>query len=59
MFQSVENVYEGEQVFRYESIGHYQKWEIICENYLYVEKALVVKGQGRKSIQMCRRKMAR
>ena len=37
-FQAVENVYEGEQVFKYESICHYQKWEIICENYLHVYK---------------------
>ena len=51
-FQAVENVYEGEQVFKYERIGHYLKWEIVCEDYLYDSNVHKKDGKMIKSKQI-------
>ena len=53
-------MYEGEQVIKYECIAHYQKsMKSFAKTTFTYKKALVVKARGRKSIQMCRRKMVR
>ena len=38
MFQAVENVYEGEQVIKYECIGHYQKSRKLFAKTLFMYK---------------------
>ena len=53
-------MYEGEQVIKYECIAHYQKsMKSFAKTTFTYKKALVVKARGRKSIQMCRKKMVR